>query len=97
VSVSRAVPHSTQATLAPLLAGRQPVSVEQTVWPGGLSLEFALYLGPAEYGQAIGGPECWVDTEGHVLRSWLTDFGDAATLPLTEAEQHAIRVVRGRT
>jgi predicted MFS family arabinose efflux permease/ADP-ribose pyrophosphatase YjhB (NUDIX family) len=189
VSGRRAVPPvATHAVLASLLTDRQPVSVEQTEWPGGLALEFALYLGPADlpddlvtsarclvtaggqllacedahpsvhvwpggrrepheswaqtarrevreetgwlvqpesltmlgflhyrhltpvppdhpypspdflqvvmHGAAVGGPEGWVDTEAYVLRSWLTDFDDAASLPLSEAEQHAIRVVR---
>lgn len=52
------------------------------------------FLQVVMHGTAETGTPGWVDTEGYVLRSWLVEFDDVATLPVSEAERTAAARVR---
>lgn len=48
------------------------------------------------HGQAAGGSAGWVDSEGYVLRTTAVDLDAVESLPITGAERHAVRAMRGR-
>ena len=48
------------------------------------------------HGRATGDAAGWVDSEGYVLRTTAVDVGAVESLPVTDAERHAVRALSGR-
>lgn len=48
------------------------------------------------HGKATGGSAGWIDTEGYVLRTWRLAIDGVASLPISDAERHAVLAIKGR-